>query len=43
MQVVRNELADSLNDSFKKRLDKFHRYFIIIVMTVFTSSSVMAG
>ena len=26
MQVVRDELADSLNDSFKKRLDKFHDY-----------------
>lgn len=34
MQVVRDELADSLNDSLKKRLEKFHDYSSSLISIV---------
>ncbi len=34
MQVVCDKLADALNDSLKKRLDKFHDYSFSLISIV---------
>lgn len=34
MQVVRDELADALNDSLKKRLNELHDYFSSLISIV---------
>lgn len=34
MQVVCDELADALNDSFKKRLNELHDYFSSLISIV---------
>ena len=34
MQVVRDELADALNDSLKKRLNEFHDYSSSLISIV---------
>ncbi len=34
MQVVRDELADSLNDSLKKRLNELHDYSFSLISIV---------